>query len=99
MSPWTNECAPLFPHTHYWYEAGILKVNDNTPKQVNFGESTVEYEGSVSKRNVFQLVQTGYPIETEEKLKKKKSFRPHGLFKVLVAQSPRAALVTLITDM
>ena len=26
FSPWTNSCAPLFYHTHYWYEVGGLKV-------------------------------------------------------------------------
>ena len=27
-SPWTNSCAPLFPHTHYyWYEVGMLKLS------------------------------------------------------------------------
>ena len=24
-SPWTNQCALLFSHTHYWYEVGMLK--------------------------------------------------------------------------
>ena len=26
-SPWSNSCAPLFSHTHYWYEVDILKVS------------------------------------------------------------------------
>ena len=25
-SPWTNSYTPLFSHTHYWYEVGMLKV-------------------------------------------------------------------------
>ena len=27
-SPWTNECAPLFSHTHYWYEVGRSKLSE-----------------------------------------------------------------------
>ena len=26
-SPWTNKCAPLFSHTHFWYEMDVLKVS------------------------------------------------------------------------
>ena len=27
-SSWTNYCALLFSHTHYWYEVGISKVSE-----------------------------------------------------------------------
>ena len=54
-SPWTNPYAPSSPsHTHYWYEAGMLKV----PAMVNQGEQ-VEYYGiastGFSKYNTVQI--------------------------------------------
>ena len=46
-SPWTNYCAPLFSHTHYWYEVGMLKVGlqlagYSWPNSVNEGISLLK---------------------------------------------------------
>ena len=27
VSPWANQCAPLFPHIHSCYEVGMLKIS------------------------------------------------------------------------
>ena len=60
-SPWINYYAPLFPHTHYWYEVGMLRVPAIILYQVQNGMFFISTDGIKGRYRTLEVMSRVLP--------------------------------------